>query len=235
MSTTTSPARSATEGPAPPANASPVKQDEQRIVIRGLNWNLYDQLSDAIGEDQHVRLAYDGRNLEIMRTSYLHEHFNELLGKIAATVSRVLSIPRKQAGETAWKRAELARGIQADECFYFDPVKLAAERAARARGSNEIAAYPNPDLAIEVDLTEPEIDRPAIYAALQVAEVRRFDGKTVVIEQLGPDGRYLPADSSRFLPLSAVDILRWLVTEDSGDELAWERRLEEWAQTLRTS
>jgi len=201
--------------------------------MRGLNWDLYDQLSDAIGEEQHVRLAYDGGNLEIMTTSYMHEHFKELLGQIVTTVSRALLIPRKKAGETAWKRAELARGLQADHCFYFDPVKLAVEREARSRGSKEIGAYPNPDLAIEIDLSEPEIDRPGIYAALQVAEVWRFDGKALVIEQLGPDGKYLPVHSSRFLPLRADDVLRWLVAEDSGDEVAWEQRLEEWAQSLR--
>jgi len=78
-----------------------------------------------------------------------------------------------------------------------------------------------------------KIDRPGIYAALQVAEVWRFDGKALVIEQLGPDGKYLPAESSRFLPLRADDVLRWLIAEDSGDEVAWEQRLEEWAMSLR--
>jgi hypothetical protein len=73
----------------------------------------------------------------------------------------------------------------------------------------------------------------AIYAALRVAEVWRFDGESVVIEHLQADGSYAPAEMSRFLPLSASDILRWLVTEDSSDELDWERRLDEWAHQLR--
>jgi hypothetical protein len=49
---------------------------DQRITIRGLEWDLYDRLSDAIGEGQHVRLAYDGKDLEIMTTGRLHEDFS---------------------------------------------------------------------------------------------------------------------------------------------------------------
>jgi hypothetical protein len=31
----------------------------------------------------------------------------------------------------------------------------------------------------------------------------------------------------------ASDILRWLIDEDSADEIAWERRLDQWARRLR--
>jgi hypothetical protein len=55
----------------------------------------------------------------------------------------------------------------------------------------------------------------------------------VVIEQLQADGSYAPAESSRFLPVRASDILRWLIAEDSADEIAWERRLDQWARRLR--
>jgi Uma2 family endonuclease len=208
-------------------------QGDQRIVIRGLDWDLYDRLSEAIGEEQHVRLAYDGEDLEIMTTGPIHEDYKEMLGQIVATVSKTLRIPRKKLGETTWKRPEIARGIQADQCYYFDAAKLAADKAARSRKSNDIADYPNPDLAIEIDLAEPKVDRSGIYAALKVTEVWRFDGKSLIIEHRQDDGTYAPSQSSRFLPLRDVDILRWLVAEDSSDEPDWERRLDEWARKLR--
>ncbi len=46
----------------------PVEQrtGEQRIAIRGLSWELYDALSNAIDARQHVYLAYDGKDLEVM-------------------------------------------------------------------------------------------------------------------------------------------------------------------------
>ncbi len=217
---------------APKPARSPETGD-QRIVIRGVGWDVYDCLSEAIGEDQHVRLAYDGEDLEIMTVGYPHERYRERLGKIVAAVSKAFGIARDTAGETTWKRAKVKRGLQADQCYYFQPDKLAAVQAAWARKAKKIAHYPNPDLVIEIDLSEPKVDRPGIYAKLQIAEVWRFDGESVVIEQLQSDGSYAPAESSRFLPLRPDDILRWLMVEDYGDELTWERRLDAWAKRLR--
>jgi hypothetical protein len=57
-------------------------------------------------------------------------------------------------------------------------------------------------------------------------------GATVVIEHLQADGTYAPAESSRFLPVSAADTRRWLVDEDSSRSLPWERRLIDWARGL---
>jgi len=106
---------------------------EQRIVIRGLSWDLYDRLSDAVGEGQHVHLAYDGKDLEIMSTGWLHERYKELLGQVVTTVTATLRIPRVKLGETTWKRPEVARGLEADQCYYFLPEKMAAAAEALAR------------------------------------------------------------------------------------------------------
>ena len=185
-------------------------QGDQRIVLRRVGWHIYDGLSEAIGEGQHARLAYDGEDLEIMTTGYWHERYKELLGKIVATVTLTLNIDRSTCGETTWKRPEIERGLQADLSYLFDPDKRAVEKAALARRSNEIADYPSPDLAIEIDLSGPSVDRPGIYAKLKVAEVWRFDGVSLTIEQLQEDGTYAPVESSRFLPLRAEDVCRWL-------------------------
>ena len=88
-----------------------------------------------------------------------------------------------------------------------------------------MSAFPNPDLAIEIDISEPAVDRAGIYAALRVPEIWRFDGSQVVIERLTPDGTYMPVDASLFLPIRAEDIRRWIIDEDPNDETAWEMRL----------
>ncbi len=87
----------------------------------------------------------------------------------------------------------------------------------------DIADYPNPDLAVEIDISPPEVDREDIYKRLQVAEIWRFDGEDVTIEQLREDGTYAVAEMSRFLPVKAVEIRRWIVEEDSSDQPAWSR------------
>jgi hypothetical protein len=66
--------------PAPPCG-------DQRQVFRGVSWQVYDGLSEARGEGDHVRLAYDGRDLEIMTTGNLHEYLKELLSSIIMAVA----------------------------------------------------------------------------------------------------------------------------------------------------
>jgi hypothetical protein len=87
-------------------------------------------------------------------------------------------------------------------------------------------------LAVEIDLSAPEVDREDIYKRLQVAEIWYFDGEDVRIEQLQEDGRYAAATQSRFLPIKAVEIRRWILEEDSTDQLAWTDRLRAWLRRI---
>ena len=147
-------------------------------------------------------------------------------------IAQELEIPYKSAGQTTWKRPEVARGLESDECYFFGADKLAVVAEARARRSKRIADYPNPDLGIEVNISPSKIDRPGIYAALKVSEVWRFDGEReeVIIERLGEDGSFHPVEGSAFLVIRAKEVRRWVVEEDSSDECAWARRLRAWAR-----
>ena len=100
------------------------------------------------------------------------------------------------------------------------------------RKSNDVADFPNPDLAIEVELSRPEVDRLSIYRALEVSEVWRFDGESLVILQPGADGSYVPAESSMFLLIRAAEVEQWLLNEDKKDLLAWRDRLRAWNQSV---
>jgi len=222
-------------GTAPREPASAITAfGDQRIVIRGVDRDLYNRLGEAIDEGQHIRLAYDGKDLELMTTSELHEFFTDLLGKFVSAVAFALDIDYVTTGEKTWKTEEMDRGLQADLSYYFEPEKMRMSRDARKRKSMDPADYPSaPDLAIEIDESRPKVDRPAVYAALRAIEVWRFDGARVTIEQLQPDGSYAPAQTSRFLPVRAEEILRWILDEDATLGLPWERRLRQWARRLR--
>jgi hypothetical protein len=232
MSTITS-----TQAPTTPADLGsslplvPVHND-QRIVFRGVDWHTYHSLSKATDDGRHVRLAYDGKDLEIiMVTSNIHEHLKEFINKIVNAVTLGRNIDFLSCGETTWQTK--VRGLEADLSYYFDPEKIRVASDALARESMEPADYPRPDLAIEVDTSGPKIDRPSIYADLGVVEVWRYvKGQKLIIEHLQPDGSYAPVDSSRFLRIRAVEILGWLTAEDSGRESAWNRRLNQWAMGL---
>jgi len=207
-------------------------EGDQRIAIRDVSWDLYDRLSDATSEDQHVFLAYDGKDLEIMTKGTDQEEYRELIGDFVKAVRGACGIPGRALVEATRKRSEAMRAIEADQCYIFDAEKLVAANAARAKRTNTTADYPDPDLAVEIGISPSLVDRPAIYAALKVSEVWRFDGDQVVLKQLGPDGKYTAVERSRWLPVRPEDIRRWLVEEDSSDDVEWRRRLTEWAKGL---
>jgi Uma2 family endonuclease len=144
------------------------------------------------------------------------------------TVTEELEISCLDAGQTTWKRPAIERGIEADQCYYFDPKKLAVVQKAWARKSSDISDYPNPDLAIEIDISRSEIDRPSIYAAMRVSEIWRFDGKYLVIEQLGANGQYTVSKTSRYVPIRPDEVVAWVNAEDVINRTAWVRRLRAW-------
>jgi Uma2 family endonuclease len=209
---------------------SPIHGDH-RIVFRGVGWHVYESLREAPNEGQHVRLAYDGKDLEIMTTGYFHENQKELLGRFVTGVATWREIEFVSFGEAHWDAKP--RGLQADLSYYFDPEKIRMARVALTRKSKDPNDYPSPDLAIEIDESHPQIDRPAIYAALRVVEVWRYArGRKLHIDRLQADGSYAPAEESLFLGISAKEIFGWLTAKDANREAAWNRRLAQWAAKL---
>jgi len=207
-------------------------EPDHRVVIRGVDWAFYEQLVDSIPEGANLHVDYDGKDLEIMSLSPIHDVVKKTLARFVELTAEELEIPCIGLGQTTWKRPEIARGLEADDCYYFALEKLAAADEAIVRWSKDVAEYPNPDLAIEFDISPSKIDRPAIYAALRVAEVWRFDGelKRIVIERLSEDGTYQAVDESQFLPVHSDEVGRWVLEEDRRAGSAWARRLRAWAR-----
>jgi Uma2 family endonuclease len=203
---------------------------DRRTVFFGVGWETYRALSEAQSEGEHVRLAFDGEDLEIMTTSNLHEYLKELLAAFVKAVASWAGVALVSSGEATLDAVEARRGLQADLSYCFDPDKVRMAREALARGSKDPDDYPRPDLAVEIDISPSRIDRPGIYAALRVGEVWRVGrDRTVIIEHLQPDGSYAPAGASRWLGITAAEVHAWLTAEDVGREEAWYRRLNEWA------
>jgi Uma2 family endonuclease len=213
----------------PPRRATVPPQGETRIRIPNASWSLYEAFVKNLPERSAIRTAFDGRDMEIMVKGPVHDHFARLLELFVMAVAGALGIRIKPQGETTWIRPEIERGIEADNCYYLEPAKIASALAALSRRLNDVAAYPNPDLAIEVDISTPQADRAGIYAALGVAELWSFDGQTLTIERLDEHGRYQPVERSGFLRVRADQVPRWLTAEDVSDYDAWIRRVREWA------
>jgi Uma2 family endonuclease len=201
---------------------------ETRILTAGVSWDFYTRFIEGLPARSRVRAAFDGEGMEIMVKGPLHEDFRSLIGRFVEEVATERGLDFLGLGETTWRRDEIERGLESDQCFYFDPTKIQAARAALRRKQNEVSAYPNPDLAIEIDLSPSLVDRPAIYAALGVPEVWRFDGSILQIDRLTPAGFYEAAPASGWLQVVAADVLAWITSADASDRPAWVRRLRAW-------
>lgn len=189
------------------------KTDTERIVLRGVSWSVYEALLRDLA-DQHVYLTYSGGDLELMSPSRRHETWKTRLGRLVENLAEELAIPMAPCGSTTFKREDLAKGLEPDECYY-------VQHEAAVRGDNEVdlSVAPPPDLVIEVDITYRALGREPIYAALGVPELWRFDGERLEFLALAADRSYQPLPRSLAFPmLSLSDLQRFVQMFRDGDK-----------------
>jgi Uma2 family endonuclease len=192
---------------------------EQRFVLDGVDWELYELLLRRMG-DRHIFVTYDRGRLELMSPSWKHDKRARSLGLLVSILAEELGIPIEGGGSTTFRREDLARGLEPDQCFYV------GNNVDRVRGKDEIdlSCDPPPDLAIEVEISQRLLERVSIYAALGIGELWRDDGQHVRAYQLGADGEYRQQNrSAKFpmLPLEQVD--QFLELRRTLDEMNWMR------------
>jgi Uma2 family endonuclease len=198
---------------------------DHRITLHGISWETYRRLAEEIG-DRPILKAYNRGVLELMSPGPLHEIYKKLLARLVETLTEELEIPCRSLASTLWNRPEAERGLESDECYFLTAAKVEATRH-RSKTADD---YPAPDLAIEVDTSPSEVDRPEIYATIGVPEVWRFDGETLRVDRLRDDRTYEEVPASLFLPVTPAEVVRWVVSEEVADETAWVRRLRQWVR-----
>jgi len=203
----------ATQAPAVPQQATSLP-GRQSIVLYGIDWESYEKFLEAVGE-RRIFLTYDRGKLEIMAPLWNHEWWKRRVGYLLPVLGHELKIKVQGGGSTTFRRRDLERGLEPDECFYIQhAVQMAGQRQL------DLARDPPPDLALEIEITTSALDRMGIYAALGVPEVWRYDGNVLHVHQLQPDGEYAERSTSAnfpTLPLAAfVDFLNQTqnVTDD---------------------
>jgi Uma2 family endonuclease len=158
------------------------------------SWDAYVRISDSFW-DQPIRFTYDSGRLELMTLSGEHERRARLLGLFVQVLAEELDVDVDGRGSMTFRRVDLDRGMEPDECFW-----VQNEAAIRGRDQPDLNVDPPPDLGIEVEVSRGILDRLAIYAALKIQEVWRDDGQTVHIMQLQANGKYQEATNSSVFP-----------------------------------
>lgn len=152
----------------------------------------------------------------MMSPSQLHEQYGYLIGRLIDVWTEQRSIDIKSCRTTTFRAADLQRGLEPDNCYYIEH-----EQQVRRSEEVDLSIDPPPDLAIEIELSRSSIDKLAIYAALGVPELWRFDGRMLQIFQLSADRTYRPADSSACLPgIPVEEMVRVLGQVNTASETA---------------
>jgi Uma2 family endonuclease len=203
----------------------PETLSEQRTILRNISWQLYEQMLAENQDIRNPRFFYDEGVLEIMTVSAKHEGRSYNLAKIVDVIAEELEINIRGLGSTTFKREDMRKGFEPDECYYIQSLNL-------IKGKEEIDLYedPPPDLVIEIDITSPSLPRFPIFAALGVPEVWRYQNEQVQFFRL-ENGEYVEVVNSIAFPIinstTATEFLNESLTMESVE---WLRGVRNWVR-----
>ncbi|MCA2629863.1 MULTISPECIES: Uma2 family endonuclease [unclassified Microcystis] len=194
---------------------------EKRVVFNHLSWLSYQQILQAVGENNRAHLFYDRGTLEITMTLEEHEFYRELIGLFIRILVVELGLKIKSMGSTTLAREDLERGAEPDNAYYI-------QNQAKVLGKRiNLTEDPPPDLVVEVDITHTDINKLELYARLGVPELWRFNGEIWRIYRL-EKGVYQEEEFSPTFPLVPKTKLYEFLATAKEDEVKAEKNLRAW-------
>jgi hypothetical protein len=104
------------------------------LRLSGVDWKGYSQFVRLFAERPGFHIPYDQGELEIMSPTLEHDDDAWFLGRMVIALTEELELPLHSGGSTTMKRKLLARGIEADACFWIaNAHRMAGRRRLEAR------------------------------------------------------------------------------------------------------
>ncbi len=100
--------------------------DGTRFVVPGVSWRVYKTLVEDLSASSPIRVAYDGRNMELMVRGPMHHRRAKWIDRLIMAIADELEVPIEDLGETTWQREQADRGSEADLSYFFVPAKIEA-------------------------------------------------------------------------------------------------------------
>jgi len=164
----------------------------QRIQLQDVDWPEFEAILNELGDRRASRIAYSDRVLEIRMPLPKHEKAKVLIGDMVKILLEELDLDNESFGSSTFKRDDMAKGIEPDDCFY-----IAHSSQMIGKDKIDLKQDPPPDLAIEVDITSKTgLDA---YQALGVPELWRFENGRLQISIL-QNGVYQDSEISAIFP-----------------------------------
>ena len=203
------------------ASISPVSESP---ILEGISWPTYQTvLRELESAGKHLRVTYDRGRMVILSPLPIHEKWKQLIGRLIEVLAEERNMPISAYGSTTWQRQDLARGLEADQCYYI-------QHANAMRGKTEIdlPLDPPPDLAIEIEVTHHLLDRVNIYAALYVPEVWRYDGHAMRAFRLNGEKYVETVESAAFPDFHPAELQQFLAMHPASLDSEIIRAFRQW-------
>jgi len=172
----------------PDAKATAGASEEQRILLEGISWERFEQLSACFQDTRSVRLTYvDGRLEIVSPVGQEHENRKQSISYLLEAYLDLKGIRFYGRGGFTLKKPERAAG-EPDESYCIGTDK------------------PIPDLVVEVVVTSDALSKLPLYQALAIPEVwiwRRDDLEVYCLE----GDSYRRSPGSRLLPDLDIELL----------------------------
>lgn len=208
---------------------NPPEHATQTLILHNVSWALYEHLLAEHEDVCNPRFAYDRGVLEIMVTSFEHEHLNRLIADIFAAIADELGVDYVNAGSTTFKRKDLEQGFEPDTSFYIQNAEH-----VRGRKRIDLTEDPPPDLVIEVDITHSSLNKFPVFAGMVIPEVWRSDGNELTIFKLEGEAYSAHPESGVLPGVTSAKLTRVILESQQLKRTAWLRNVREWARALKS-
>lgn len=210
----------------PIAIPCPRPEDESHFVLYGISWEFYEKMLAELGNRASLRITYDQGSLELMTISQLHERYKSLLDRFIFAVAIVLDLTFRRGGSATFKRADMQRGFEPDECYWFHNEPLIRDLV-----EVDLTRDPPFELAVEVEISTNILDRLPLFAAMGVVEVWRFNGETLRVYRLRADRTYEEVPESQLIPgLPSEEVVGLVHQGLTMSDPAFFRTVQTWAR-----
>ena len=189
-------------------------------------WEDYQQLTEECTEWPGKRLTYDRGRLEIISPLPKHERYKELLLRLVDRLSQVLGVEVESLGSTTFDEEWMRRGVEPDTCFY-----IANADAVIGKDRLDLNVDPPPDIAVEIDISNPSIRKLPIYEEMRVPEVWSYDEKRLCLYLLGNTGYEESSHSRSFPVVTSAVLTEALEQSKTQGQSAVLRTFRVWLQT----
>lgn len=205
--------------------------DRQYLLLHDVSWDDFRHFERMVDDQPGHRLTYDRGRLEYMTLSHLHESVKMLIHDLLVILCDEFDSPRKNGGSTTFRREDLDRGLEPDQCYY-----LQNEPLVRGKNVLDLTVDPPPDLAIEVEITRSALDRLGILAALGVPEVWRIDDEHIRFLRLNDNDEYVERTESLHFPgVRSESVAEFVRKRDQLDEPTLARSFRQWVRDVLKS